>query len=151
MPVYDDLGNMTNELAGEVGREMGDKVDELLDALFDEGMTIVEARALVGYLKTEINYVATLNFMQRQIQTRNDPVSVEVQGSYPICLDTKCPHKKECANHTSAGDCRIEDGDTPNLVKTDKGWQCNKEPGDDGWGAILTDGTYTNEQRERDD
>jgi len=142
MPVYDDNGNMTDDRVGRLGREMGQKVDELLSVLFVEGTTIVEARALTGYLEGEIRYAATLNFMLHQMR---DTVAVEVHGKYPACLDKRCKHKRECANHTTAGDFRSEDGDTPNLVKMANGWKCSREPEGIGRGAVLTDGTCIRE------
>lgn len=141
MPVYDDLGNMVNEPSGELAREIGKKVDKLFDTLFNEGMTTVEGWALIGCLESNIKHAATLNIMRHQMR---DTVAVKIYGQYPACLDTECKHKKECANHTSAGDYRSEDGDTPNLVKTANGWLCSREPADKGLGAILTDGSYIN-------
>ncbi len=32
-----------------------------------------------------------------------------------ICLEIDCPYKKECANHTSAGDFRSEEGFKPEI------------------------------------
>lgn len=152
MSVYDDLGNMTNERAGELARETGQKVDKLFNDLFDEGMTFVEARALMGYLKSEISCTATLNLMQHQLQLKSGRgVSVKIYGEYPACLDEECPLKQDCANHTTAGDYRTKDGLTPDLVKTDAGWQCNRHAGGDaGWsrgrmGAILVSGAYIGE------
>ena len=139
MPVYDDNGNMVDGRAGRLARKIGQKVDELFNVLFVEGMTIVEARALTGYLQSEISYAAAMNLMLHQM---TDTVAVKVHGKYPACLDERCKHKRECANHTTAGDFRSEGGDTPDLVKTGKGWRCNREPMNNGMGAILTDETY---------
>lgn len=68
MSVYDDNGNMTDERAGKLAREIGQKVDELFDVLFVEGMTIVEARALTGYFQSEISFRAATNLMLHQIE-----------------------------------------------------------------------------------
>jgi hypothetical protein len=142
MSVYDDMGNVTNERAKELCRNIGRDVSELFDRLFSEGMTFVEARALTGQIRAEISYITAMNIMQHQMR---EGVAIEVHGKYPACLDMECKHRGECANHTSAGDYRTEDGDTPGLVKTTTGWQCNREPADEGLGAVLTDGTHVNE------
>jgi len=149
MSVYDDLGNMTNERAGELARKIGQKVDKLFNDLFSEGMTFVEARALMGYFKSEIGCTATLNLMQHQLQPKSGrSVSVKIYGDYPACLDVTCPFKQNCANHTTAGDYRTEDGLTPDLVKTDAGWKCNRCPGQTGCGAIMVSGAYIGERND---
>lgn len=149
MSVYDDIGNMTSNRAGALAREISQKVGTLLDALFAEGMTIVEARALLGYLQSEISTTAIMCIMQQQM-TRNAPsakcnVSVLVFNEYPVCSGGKCSYTKECANHRSAGDFRTEDGSTPDLLRTNSSWKCSKQPEQTGRGAVLVDGTHVND------
>lgn len=70
-------------------------------------------------------------------------VKVEVlPGGFPECQerDTSCMFTRDCANHCSAGDFRTEGGMTPDLRKTDKGWECSKDPLDEGYGAVRADG-----------
>lgn len=42
-------------------------------------------------------------------------VSVTIYGGFPSCEDTECTLRKECTNHTSAGDYRSEFGVRPVL------------------------------------
>lgn len=44
------------------------------------------------------------------------------QGIY--CLSNKCVYKRECANHTSAGDFMVEDGFTPEIEKIGEDYIC---------------------------
>lgn len=70
-------------------------------------------------------------------------VRVKVVGiwkDFPECQDDICAHKRECANHRTAGDFRMEDGATPDLTLVGAEWMCSKEP-DDNVGAIQVDGT----------
>lgn len=40
------------------------------------------------------------------------------------CLDEKCPFRKECANHRTAGDFRSEDGFTPDIFEENNVFFC---------------------------
>lgn len=46
--------------------------------------------------------------------------------SYLECR-SECPLDRECANHTTAGDFRSEDGFTPNLKKVNGVWMCSQK------------------------
>lgn len=74
-------------------------------------------------------------------------VEVNLYGKYPSCESTDCPHFGECANHSSAGDFRTEDGRTPDLHLTSEGWKCSQQPKQTGKGARFTDGTFANDWR----
>jgi len=41
-----------------------------------------------------------------------------------VCLSTDCQHRKECANHVTAGDFRSEDGFTPRLTEQNGEYFC---------------------------
>lgn len=65
MSVYDKLGNMNNERAAMLACDVAQQVEELFEALFrTEGMTIVEARALLGYIKTQIDCPVIMSFLR---------------------------------------------------------------------------------------
>lgn len=45
-----------------------------------------------------------------------DIIKLSLWGpEFPECASKNCPRRKECANHETDGDFRIEDGETPNL------------------------------------
>ncbi|MHC4188431.1 MAG: hypothetical protein ACYSUB_01980 [Planctomycetota bacterium] len=140
MIVYDNEGNMINKRAAELSQKVAQQVGELFESLFAEGMTVLEGRALEGYLEAELAFAATISMMYQQIgREKQHPIQVKIWGKCPRCLDEKCLHSRECANHTSAGDFRTEDGSTPNLTKTDEEWVCTKLPLQLGKGAVLVD------------
>lgn len=148
MTVYDDDGNMANERASEVARNMAKQTKELFEALFATGMTVVEARALSSYIQNQIEYEAVMGILYQQLPDNKEPVDVRVYGKYPSCQDEECPHKRECANHMAAN--RVEDGDTPALVKTEAGWECGRYLTDLGRGAVFTEGTFGSNWRNND-
>jgi len=63
-------------------------------------------------------------------------VRVKLWQKYSAC-QVECPFASECANHTSAGDYRTEDGLTPDLHKVGDHWECSQQPKDHHSGAIL--------------
>ena len=72
MRVYDDRGNMVDAELGTFSREMGNEVSELFDKLFAEGMTELEARGLIGYLTTNLDFCATLAIVNHQMKTESE-------------------------------------------------------------------------------
>jgi hypothetical protein len=72
MIVYDDLGNLTNEKVVSVAKELSRLTDQLLAELFDDGMSILEGRALTGYLTSEVRTSAILQLMKAQLQEKWD-------------------------------------------------------------------------------
>lgn len=70
-----------------------------------------------------------------------------------VCKSRDCRYKRECANHTTAGDFRTEDGFTPRMCQDENdNWLCTtidapaeKEgehpDGDYDTGALNADGT----------
>lgn len=143
MNIYNEQGDMTSERVSEASGKIANQVAGLITGLLTEGTPVVEVRAMLDYIETEMKYVATLCLMEHRIEDMGGwLVPVEVYRLYPTCLSEDCPHHKECANHTSAGDIRSLDGDTPTLVKKGEEWLCTKCPESHGRGAILTDGTF---------
>ena len=143
MNIYNEQGDMTSERVSEASGKIAKSVSTLINSLLADGTPVVEVRAMLDYIETEMKYAATLCMMERRIKDVNEwAVPVEVHGEYPACLADDCPRHKECANHTSAGDFRSLDGDTPTLTKVGSEWLCTKCPEHSGHGAILIDGTY---------
>jgi len=142
MNIYDEQGVLTNERALDVSEKIATRVGFLVTSLLAEGVSVVEVRAMLLHIETEMKYAATLSLLDHRVVKGGWPVPVEVCGEYPACLADDCPHHKECANHTSAGDFRSLDGDTPALAMVGSKWLCTKCPEHSGRGAILTDGTY---------
>lgn len=68
--VCDELGNIQNEKVSEITKIMSQITKELFVKLFEEGMTLLEARALVDYLVTEVHTTAVLEIMQKQLQVK---------------------------------------------------------------------------------
>lgn len=46
-------------------------------------------------------------------------MELKVRIDRTLCYADECPHARDCANHTSAGDHRTEGGETPRLVVLD--------------------------------
>lgn len=142
MNIYDEYGDLTSKRVVDVSEDIATRVGFLVTSLLEEGISIVEVRAMLLHIETEIKYAATLCLLHHRVDEGGWPVPVEVHRLYPACLADDCPHHKECANHTSAGDIRSLDGDTPALVTKEGKWLCTKCPESHGRGAILIDGTY---------
>jgi len=67
-------------------------------------------------------------------------IKVEMIGpkkEFPECQEESCMHKRECANHKTAGDFRSEGGMTPHLSFVDGEWFCEKEDTEFQEGAML--------------
>jgi hypothetical protein len=142
MNIYNEQGDMTSERVSEASGKVAKSVSTLVTSLLADGVSIVEVRAMLLHIETEVTYAATLCLMEHRMKDMGGwPVPVEVHHLYPACLSEDCPHHKECANHTSAGDIRSCDGDTPTLVKEGTEWLCTKCPESHGRGAILIDDT----------
>lgn len=64
-------------------------------------------------------------------------MTIELNGS--VCEDNICSHRKECANHETAGDFRSEGGDRPNVRITSHGVLLCDRTITDGTGAVYLD------------
>jgi hypothetical protein len=143
MNIYNEQGDLTSRRVSNVSRAVSDEVAALATSLLSDGVPVVEVRAMLDYIETEMKFLVTGCLMEHRIKDVGGwPVPVEVHGKYPACSADDCPHHKECANHSSAGDHRSHGGDTPTLVKSEGEWLCTKCPESRGRGAILIDGTY---------
>jgi hypothetical protein len=72
MLVYNEEGFLHNEQASDVAQELGTQVRGLFEDLFAQGMTILEARALVGHLQSSIETSAIMCIMLNQL-AEDDP------------------------------------------------------------------------------
>ena len=70
--VYNDQGDMVNEQVTEFAKELGRQVDTLLQDLFDQGMTVMECRALIGYLECQLNYTAVFQILNAQLDLKEN-------------------------------------------------------------------------------
>lgn len=66
MAIYDKLGNMKSDRAAEVACDMAQQAEELFETLFAEGMTVLEARALLGYIKSQLDVPVIMAILRRQ-------------------------------------------------------------------------------------
>jgi hypothetical protein len=142
MNIYNEQGDMTSERVSKVSGRVADSVSALATSLLAEGTPVVEVRAMLDYIETAMRYAAILCFLNYSVEEGGRPVPVKVHGEYPACLADDCPHHKECANHSSAGDSRSLHGDTPTLIRCGSEWLCTKSPERNRRGAILIDGTF---------
>lgn len=72
MRVYDDQGNMADGELGEFSRLQGTEISNVFERLFDEGMTILEARGLIGYFINNLDICATLAIANHQMKTESE-------------------------------------------------------------------------------
>jgi len=68
MLVYNDYGDMHNEKAGEIAKVLSQITHQLYEKLFEEGMTMLEARALIDYLTCEIHTTAIMSMMRKRCE-----------------------------------------------------------------------------------
>lgn len=66
-------------------------------------------------------------------------MKIQLDTGYPApqCMTDSCPYTRECANHTTAGDFRTEDGRTPNLILEDENVFCDGTQDDSTIGAKV--------------
>ena len=65
--IYDSEGNMCDDRATLCSNRLVEQVTKLYDALYKDGMTVVEARALLTYLHTNLAYTVTMGILQRKV------------------------------------------------------------------------------------
>lgn len=80
MLVYDDQGNMHNEQASEFAQKLDLQVSDFLQDLFDQGMTVLECRALLDYLKTQISYTAVFRMLISQHDDKKESEKNDCSG-----------------------------------------------------------------------
>ncbi len=72
MLVYDDVGNMHNEQVSKFAKKLDEQVSDFLQDLFDQGMTVLECRALLGHLKSQISYTAVFQMLVVQFEKESE-------------------------------------------------------------------------------
>ena len=58
-----------------------------------------------------------------------------------IICSLVCERSRECANHESAGDFRMQDGSAPFMIRQGSNFDCNRRTGN-GTGALLDNGRH---------
>jgi len=74
-------------------------------------------------------------------------VPVTIYTRFPACKSEDCPHKRDCANHDTAGDYRTEDGMRPDLRQVGDHWECSQAFEAENFGAVLLDDPTLIKQR----
>jgi len=72
MLVYDDDGNMHNTQVTEFAEKLDRYVSDFLQELFDQGMTVLECRALLGHLKSQLSYTAVFRMLDAQFKKESE-------------------------------------------------------------------------------
>ena len=70
MRIYDEWGNLTDCEVGEFSQDLATRVGDLTARLFDEGMTVLEARALINYLCTSVEFAIVMKIMPVQTKAK---------------------------------------------------------------------------------
>jgi hypothetical protein len=81
MAIYNADGNLTNVRASAAAQDIRQIAADLYAALFEVGMTVVEGRALVDYLTSEVDFAALCAITKHQLKKRLgegqiDPIEV---------------------------------------------------------------------------
>jgi len=64
--IYDKNGILVNKTALKVGEEIDHITGKLMTRLFKQGMTIVEGRALIQFLQSQVTIAALLKLIRKQ-------------------------------------------------------------------------------------
>jgi len=72
MRIYDDYGNLVDTEVGKFSAGLATRVGDLAARLFEEGMTVLEARGLINYLCTSVEFAIVMQIMQAQSKMRRD-------------------------------------------------------------------------------
>jgi len=144
MIAHDNNGNINNKCAAIAAQSIAHIIEVLLTSLLDEGMSVVEARSLLYYLRSEMDVTTALCIMKHQMNQLEKFVAIDETDNFLYCLDENCSHRYSCANHRTATVEMYNNGETPDLIKTDMEgiWKCTQSPTLDGRGALLSNGTY---------
>jgi hypothetical protein len=77
MRVYNDAGNMCNNQAALISENSARVAGKLFDDLFLAGMPIIEARALLGYFKSELDTAIVLSILHHQLEAISNAKSTD--------------------------------------------------------------------------
>jgi len=75
MQIYDANGNLTNKETFRAAKKISEITDQLYANLLQQGMSIVEGRALETYLQGRINVSAILALCKAQCEGRGSKQS----------------------------------------------------------------------------
>ena len=70
MRIYDEYGNLTDCEVVTFSADLATQVGDLTSRLFEEGMTILEARALINYLCTSVEFAIVMPLMLAQAKAK---------------------------------------------------------------------------------
>ncbi len=65
--IYDNEGNMCDDRATLCSNRIVEQVAKLYDTLYEDGMTVIEARALLTYFSANLSYTVIMSTLQHQI------------------------------------------------------------------------------------
>ena len=70
MRIYDEWGNLTDCEVSQFSADLATKVADLARRLFIEGMTVLEARGLINYLCSSVEFALVMQIMQAQMRAK---------------------------------------------------------------------------------
>jgi hypothetical protein len=68
MNIYNEQGDMTNACVSKVAGKMARSISALITDLLARGTPVVEVRAMLEYIDTEMKYAATLCLMEHRMK-----------------------------------------------------------------------------------
>ena len=70
MRIYDDQGALADTEVKEFIADLAAQVGELTARLFSEGMTVLEARALAGYLRSSVEFAIVMQILAQRLPNK---------------------------------------------------------------------------------
>ena len=68
MNIYNEQGDMTSERVSKVSGKVAKSISTLAAALLAEGTPVIEVRAMLDYMETEMKYAATLCLVEHRMK-----------------------------------------------------------------------------------
>jgi len=72
MRIYDEYGNLGDTEVSDFSADLATRGGDLTTRLFEEGMTPLEARGLINYLCTSVEFAIVMQIMQAQSKMQRD-------------------------------------------------------------------------------
>jgi hypothetical protein len=70
MRIYDEWGNLTDCEVSQFSADLATRVGDLAARLFKEGMTVLEARGLINYLCSSVEFALVMQIMRAQVKEK---------------------------------------------------------------------------------
>jgi hypothetical protein len=67
MHIYNEQGDLTSDRVSNLSENISTRVSWLVNNLLAEGTPVVEVRAMLEYIDTEMKYAATLCLMEHRM------------------------------------------------------------------------------------